>query len=202
MYRPNRIGPWPHWDSNQAIWEHGQATSATIGNTDIAKLFPQIESTVLADKAQFQLGVDTISMTGANTVAYGVPIAADFKVDNYQVSISGSCNFGATITQSTQSDFISLNAFLARPDSATLVVDEAAETNECSSFIWLPTLSTGPSMASVNTSVIVEDTLDNAKPLIAGWALRCFGSTFGIVVSANMSVEKYAIDTQVFDPNR
>lgn len=201
MYRPNRIGPWQQWNANKSVWTNDASDASVIGGTGIESIFPQIESTSLDDKGQFQLIVDTILLTVGEYIAFGVPVSADFAPgsDHMQFSITGGLQFnedGANVVRAQAWPF------LAKPLSSTLVADDTAKTNESTEYIILPHVANRFG-CNVNTCVIVQDTAENAIPFIAGFVMEtAYASGAQLQIRANISVEKYVQDTIVYDPNR
>lgn len=202
MYRPNRIGPWPHWNSNKAAWTNAATDATVIGGTGVASIFPQIESTVLDSKGQMQLLVAGITIQQNEYVSYGVPISSDYPIGTtkMQISISGAFTW---MDDGYPNSKAVVFPFLARPKSATLVADDTTKTNECDEWLMLPFLASSKFGVSVNCSVLVEDTSENTKPFIAGYIYQTGYSNGAVTaIQANIYVEKYVDDTVIFDPNR
>lgn len=199
MYRPNRIGPWPHFDTQHARWAHIGTDSAAFGYSGIDAIYPQIETLTLDDVCEFHLHAGLVTIQANDSIAYGCPIKADFITNtDYQFTISGALS-----VMPVAADLPNLNvtAFLAQVDSLPIVIDPTSPTNKCSQFIELPLTTQGTNFATINTSVIVTDIANSTLPFIGGWLIRT-SDISPSNIRGSMSIQKYTNDLKVFDPNR
>ena len=217
MYRPNRIGPWPVFNTLSNPFIHSSTLSRfTAGSLTGISIRPSLSNIVVSDRNDAAFSIRNMSLPGStnNVVCPSILLRSDYDdvpVDGMMVSISGSClSFSGT-----NDDFHVVDMVFGLIGNNRSLVTSTALAVGSNSYRILPTHKSevscaGPSsgdecfMSSVsyNGSIIVPG--GHSSPFYLGFLIRnVSGSAVSnLYVDGMLSGSVYRGDLDVFDPVR
>jgi len=203
-YRPERIGPHAMWDVNVANVDLTN-TLTVLGN--VTMIGPNVflgNSVIKSDHEEIMVRTSPIQTIGANVAFFcGAVLLMDHHEKRMQYSVVGGCHMSHDGSNMNFHAF----PFIGLLDNATVDTTQVAQANPMAK--WMPLAPIGMPHESatvncnVNESIVVEDTVDSAQLICAGFVMR---NNTTVVAAVDMccyiSFQKYVEDVVVFDPPR
>jgi len=197
MYRPNRIGPYAVKDTAHTPWD---LTTWSFGSAHYDTIYPTLQNTTVPS----EFNGFTVAPSVATTMA-GATLHTIGTVVDGTVSVSERIIFSVSGSLSIISNLVA-TPFIGLLDSGTLVADPSAANNACSDYIPLPVMvhdNYTRTVASVQTSVVLQIPVDNVIPVCAGWIINnpsgSAANTKGVI---SMNLHKFASDLETMDTSR
>ncbi len=199
-YKPNKIGPYPLWNSNVVVsqWPHDPLPGSSgfvILNTCLFSAATPDDFNDLTFHTD-----DTQTLRTLDNTGFGTVITAEAAVQKVIVSITGS------ITVNTVVDELTLWPYLALTDNNAIVANSVTPANPSGQYIILPHMvDISPTIAqcSVNTSVILDLNQPSDKFLIAAFNLGNYDTVDRLVEFAgSISIHKYIEEIVIQDSSR
>ena len=211
MYRPNRIGPWPVYQSLSPPILMTSASRFASANFVGISLRPAPVNAAVGDHSDATFAYRNLTLTNlsANMVCPSILLRSDYDdipLDGMMVSLSGS----QTIYYSNGPCVI-IDMVFGVLGTSIIPTNRSAVTNGSASYRRLPMVSTifeHPdqncfiTQSSWNGSIIVPG--GHTNPFFFGFLYRNVGSVnvSAINVEGTLSASVYRGDLDVFDPVR
>ena len=214
MYRPNRIGPWPIFDSLSFPVVHSSTTSRfTAASFTGISIRPSLCNVAVSDRNDSAFALRNVSLGASsnNVICPSILLRSDYDdvpADGMMVSLSGSC----LAVSSSSDDFFAVDMVFGLIGVNRSLVSLTALLVGSNSYRILPTRKSEVScdqpdvcfMSSVsyNGSIIVPG--GHESPFYLGFLIRNTSgrSINNIYVDGMLSGSVYRGDLDVFDPVR
>ena len=217
MYRPNRIGPWPVFNTLSNSFVHSSTLSRFTASSLVGiSVRPSLSNITVSDRndAAFSIRNMSLGPTSNNMVCPSILLRSDYDdvpADGMMVSVSGSC---MSFSASSDDFYVVDMVFGLIGDNRSLQTSTALAVGS-NSYRILPTHKSevscaGPdssdscfmSSVSYNGSIIVPG--GHSSPFYLGFLIRNVsgGSLNNLYVDGMLSGSVYRGDLDVFDPVR
>lgn len=207
MFRPNRIGPYGHFDGDDVQTNFAVANFDAVDTADTgASIYPWVDSATIPEGRKLVSYLsDVVTLAAAMHFSFGTGISGVFLDNGVLFSMDSVVYIESDVD-------ILIMPFIGQSDASPLTVVHNTIENVMANFRWLvPTVQMSQGtlhMCGIRQSVNwiqADDGLPADEfPIIHGFSIM--NSTAGVAtfqnIRAAICVQRYIADHQIFDPSR